>query len=88
MLEQSEVNTIKELAAKYKLKSVFLFGSSVDQDNARDIDLGIEGIESGTFFSLYGELFQYLSKPVDLVDLQHNTAFDKIVKENGIKIYG
>jgi len=88
MLSQSELSIIRELAAKYKLKSVFLFGSSVDQDDARDIDLGIEGVESGTFFSLYGELFKHLSKPVDLIDLQHNTAFDKLIKDNGIKIYG
>ncbi|HAQ61929.1 TPA: hypothetical protein DCR49_08025 [Candidatus Delongbacteria bacterium] len=88
MLKQNEIAVIKKLAKKYKLKSVFLFGSSVEEDTYNDIDLAIEGIKSGLFFNLYGELFKYLSKPVDLVDLKHKTAFNKLIIENGLKIYG
>lgn len=88
MLNKNEITVIKKLAKKYKLKSVFLFGSSADNENYNDIDLAIEGIESGLFFSFYGELFKNLSKPVDLVDLKHKTAFNKLIREIGLKIYG
>ena len=64
------------------------FGSSADNETYNDIDLAIEGIESGLFFSFYGELFKNLSKPVDLVDLKHKTAFNKLIREIGLKIYG
>ncbi|MDA3838641.1 MAG: hypothetical protein PF574_06635 [Candidatus Delongbacteria bacterium] len=87
MLSKSEMETIKKLAKKYKLKRVFLFGSSVESDNYKDIDLGIEGLESGMFFSFYGELFKYLSKPVDLVDLKYINAFNRLVIANGKVIY-
>lgn len=88
MLKQTELAVIKRLAKKYKLKRVFLFGSSSESANYNDIDLAIDGLESGLFFHLYGELFKYLSKPVDLVDLKHKTAFNRLIINNGLKIYG
>lgn len=88
MLKKNEIAVIKKLAKKYNLKSVFLFGSSAEGNTYNDIDLAIEGIESGYFFSLYGELFKHLTKPVDLVDLKHKTSFNKLIREIGLKIYG
>jgi len=88
MLKKADLKKIKEIAHKYKVKKLFLFGSSIDSDNPKDIDLGIDGYEKGSFFSFYGELFKFLSKPIDLVDMKNNTAFDKLIKETGVKIYG
>jgi len=88
VLRENELVIIKKLAKKYKLKKVFLFGSSAEGSEYNDIDLAVDGIEPGFFFNLYAELFKYLPKPVDLIDLKHKTAFNELIKETGLKIYG
>jgi predicted nucleotidyltransferase len=55
---------------------------------ANDIDIGVKGIEPRLFFKFYAELFKYLSKPVDLVDLSKKSLFNELVEETGIRIYG
>lgn len=76
-------------ASKYDVATVYLFGSSLhDPAKARDIDLGIKGINSALFFKFYGELMRHLSKPVDLVDLSQKALFNALVEERGVKIYG
>lgn len=68
---------------------IYLFGSSLhDPAQARDIDLGVKGINPALFFKFYGELMRHLSKPVDLVDLSQRTLFNDLVEERRVKIYG
>ncbi len=89
MISEFEKNKIIELAKKYEISSVFLFGSSIEKDeNYNDIDIGIEGIKPGKFFNFYSELFKYLPKPVDLVDLGKHSKINDIIRKNSIKIYG
>ena len=74
---------------KYKVSSIYLFGSSLDRDSeSNDIDLAVEGIRPNVFFKFYGELLRSLSKPVDLVDLSRKSLFNRIIEEKGVKIYG
>ncbi len=75
-------------AKKYNLSTVILFGSSVERDDANDIDIGIKGIERGHFFDFYGELLLSLSKRIDIVDLSKENSFNKLVEKEGIKLYG
>lgn len=89
MLTSKDKLRILELAKKYDLSSIYLFGSSLDRSNrANDIDLGVKGIKPKLFFRFYGELIQSLSKPVDLVDLSKKSKFNKNVEKYGLKIYG
>jgi len=89
MINNKDKAKIIALAKKYKVKSIYLFGSSIDSvRKARDIDLGVDGVEPRYFFKMYGELMRNLSKPVDLVDLSKKNRFNKLVEERGIKIYG
>lgn len=89
MLTKKEQDIIKQCAIKYKVSSVFLFGSSLEkQKKANDIDLAVKGIKPSLFFSFYGELFKLLDKPVDLVDLSEKSLFTNLIKEKGVKIYG
>ena len=69
MLTKKEEEVIKRCARKFNVSSVLLFGSSVSQKDAADIDLAVKGIRTGLFFKFYGELFKALDKPVDLIDL-------------------
>jgi hypothetical protein len=55
---------------------------------ARDIDLGVKGLNPALFFKFYGELMRHLSKPVDVVDLAHRSLFNNLVEQKGVKIYG
>lgn len=89
MISVDDSKTIRELAAKYSLKKVLLFGSAARKDSGyRDIDLAVEGIRPQDFFSFYGELMSRLSVPVDLLDLSHPKRFTRMVEKEGIPLYG
>jgi predicted nucleotidyltransferase len=89
MLTEKDKNAILLLARQYGVHKILLFGSSTEgQKEAKDIDLGVIGIEPRRFFEFYGDLMFRLSKPVDLVDLSKDTKFNALVKREGIPIYG
>lgn len=78
-----------ELARRYNVGRILLFGSSTDPNrHSDDIDLAVEGIVPEQFFSFYGELIFALSKPVDLIDLSSDTTFNKLIYRDGIRLYG
>ncbi len=89
MITEKDKDIILQCAKKYKVASIILFGSSIKEDREfNDIDIGVKGIEPRLFFKFYAELFKYLSKPVDLVDLSKKSLFNDLVEETGVKIYG
>jgi len=88
MIADRDRRIIEELAAKYHVKHVVLFGSSLSPDkDSRDIDIGVEGIEEKDFFTFYGELLCALSKPVDVVDLSTKSRFVELIRLEGIPLY-
>jgi uncharacterized protein len=88
MLSKADRKAVIECAGKYKVSSVYVFGSSLGKGKANDIDLGVDGIEPRLFFSFYGDLIGKLSKPVDLVDLSDGSLFSRMVLKEGVKVYG
>ena len=89
MISREDKSAIIDLATRYKVKRVLLFGSSTDPDrDARDIDLAVEGIRPADFFRFYGELIFGLSKPVDLVDLSTDSKFTRLIQRDGVSLYG
>jgi len=89
MITEKDKNAISHLARQYGVHKILLFGSCAEgQKEARDIDLGVIGIEPRRFFEFYGDLMLSLSKPVDLIDLSKDTKFNTIIKREGIPIYG
>jgi predicted nucleotidyltransferase len=88
MITKKDKDVISLLARRYGVCKVLLFGSSTESQEARDIDLGVIGIEPRRFFAFYGDLMFQLSKPVDLIDLSKDTRFNAIIKREGIAIYG
>lgn len=88
MLTKKEQDIIRKYARKYNVSSVLLFGSSASRFVARDIDLAVKGISPQSFFDFYADLFKYLSKPVDLIDLDEtDNYFTKRILEGGKVIY-
>ncbi len=88
MITDRDRQIIKEIAAKYHVKRVVLFGSSLSPDReSRDIDIAVEGIAEKDFFTFHGELLFALSKPVDVVDLSTKSRFAELIQREGIPLY-
>ena len=89
MITKNEKSIISDLASKYKVKKILIFGSCLESDKEyKDIDLAVEGVPKGFFFSFYGELISKLPKPVDLIDLSKKNPFNDLISQEGITIYG
>ena len=89
MLTQHEKEVISNIARKYGVSSIFLFGSSAEGGKeAQDIDLAVRGIDKRLFFKFYAELVKNLDKSVDLVDLSRKSLFNDIIEETGVRLYG
>lgn len=87
MITEKDRETIQELARKYQISKVLLFGSSLSESaESRDIDIAIEGIADKDYFSFYGELLCRLSKPVDVIDLTKKSKFVELVLREGIRL--
>lgn len=85
MISSRDKSKILELARKYGIEKILLFGSSLDnRDDSNDIDLAVDGIQDSLFFKFYGELIFALSKPVDLVDLKKKSKFNELIRAEGI----
>ena len=89
MIQELDKAKIVEIAERYGVTSILLFGSSLREgDDARDIDLAVRGLQRERFFKFYGELIMALSKPVDLLDLDKPSEFSRLVVREGVAIYG
>ncbi|MBA7506047.1 hypothetical protein ES706_04727 [subsurface metagenome] len=88
MISPEFKEVIEACAKQFKVKTVWLFGSAVEDENeATDIDIAVEGLAPEKFFEFYGRLFFELPKPVDLVDLSREPPIATIVREKGVRIY-
>jgi predicted nucleotidyltransferase len=88
MISEKDKNIILKYAKKYNLEKVILFGSSKEKMDARDIDIAVRGISSEFFFDFCWELYRDLSKPVDVIDLNEDCLFTKLIEQEGIVLYG
>ena len=87
MIPEKYKSIIIKCAKKYKVSSVILFGSSATSDTFNDIDIGIKGITPSQFFNFYGELIMDIPEPIDIVNLDEKNSFNKLVEQEGIKLY-
>ena len=89
MISNEDKYRLLEIAKKYNVSKVYLFGSNLEPGREHnDIDLAVEGIPDSLFFKFYSELIFSLSKPVDLVDLKKKSLLNTMVKSEGILLYG
>ena len=89
MITAKDRETIQELARKYQVSKVLLFGSSLSANvESRDIDIAIEGIADKDYFAFYGDLVCALSKPVDVIDLSKKSKFVELILREGVPLHG
>lgn len=89
MLSDEDKSIIIEIAVRYNVTKLYLFGSCLNnKSEPSDIDLAVEGIDERVFFKFYAELISRLSKPVDLVYLKVNSKFNNLIKQKGVIIHG
>ncbi len=89
MISEKDRVTIQQLARKYRVSRVLLFGSSLSEGvESRDIDIAIEGIADKDYFAFYGDLLCSLSKPVDVIDLSKKTKFVEMILQEGVQLHG
>ncbi|MDP2208713.1 MAG: nucleotidyltransferase domain-containing protein [Bacteroidota bacterium] len=89
MISNEDKYLLVEIAKKYEVTKLYLFGSNLDPEREpNDIDLAVEGISDSLFFKFYSELIFALSKPVDLIDLKKKSLLSSMVKSEGVLLYG
>lgn len=88
MISEKDRQLILKYSEKYKLKRVILFGSSKEKENANDIDIAIKGVAPELFFDFCWELYRDLSKPVDIIDLDKDCLFNRLIERDGLVLYG
>ena len=89
MISEKDKQIIREISRKYQVRRVLLFGSGLlPYKESRDIDIGVEGIPAEDFFRFYGDLMFALSKPVDVVDLSGDSKFIRLIRKEGVPLYG
>jgi predicted nucleotidyltransferase len=77
-IEQSAA-ILKEFGAE----AIYLFGSIVDgkfHDDS-DIDMAVSGLAPNKFFEAMGQILLILPRPLDLIDLDDDTAFTRYLKQ-------
>ena len=89
MISEKDKSAILNIANKYKISRLLLFGSSIENNqDYNDIDLAVEGLSEELFFKFYSELIFNLSKPVDLIDIGKESRFRDIIIKESISLYG
>lgn len=80
------IETATAIARDYGATRMVVFGSALDDpENARDLDLAIEGVEGWTIWKLAAEIEENLDIPVDVIPLDPS-PFTELVEEYGREI--
>ncbi|KAF5413704.1 MAG: hypothetical protein C5S49_07950 [Candidatus Methanogaster sp.] len=86
--KSDDKSAILKYAKKYKLTRVVPFGSSGERTDANDRDIGAIGLAPELFFDFCWGLYRYLSKTLDVIDLSKDCLFNKLIKRDGVVLYG
>lgn len=85
MITKNQTNAITRVLKGAGCKAWYLFGSHATGKDTKysDIDIGVEGVDSGRFFSVYSLLEKELDANIDLVDFDAQKDFFDMLKSIG-----
>jgi predicted nucleotidyltransferase len=91
MLKPETLEYLHNISKEYGVRKMMLFGSCLykPEDEAGDIDLGVEGLDGINLCYFVGELLlsKELNKQVHVVDLSDDASIIPIILEEGVAIY-
>jgi len=83
---KKDIETAISILKEEGCTEVYLFGSLAEGRSAHrrtDIDIAIRGIPAGRYFEVYGRLLSTLDRTIDLIDLDRETPFSRILMSRG-----
>jgi predicted nucleotidyltransferase len=84
LLTTHEIDKIIEIARKYHIRRLILFGSALNKfGDYRDIDLACEGLSGWTLYEFGSKIEDLLNKPVDVVPLTPPNRFTHYIESKG-----
>ncbi|MFH0919099.1 MAG: nucleotidyltransferase domain-containing protein [Fibrobacterota bacterium] len=76
MVSKEQINKCVEIAKKYGVRKLVLFGSAYENpEDARDIDLLADGVNSSSFFAMGADMEEETGIQVDLIPMEPETRF-------------
>ncbi len=82
---RKDIHTAVEILSQEGCKEIYLFGSLVkgQSSDRSDIDLAVTGLNKRNYFKILGQLLMALEHPVDLVNLEKEDHFSRMIKRKG-----
>jgi predicted nucleotidyltransferase len=83
---RSDIDSAVRILKEHGAKDVYLFGSilrTADPASIGDIDIAVSGLDPRKYFKAYASLMMALEHPFDLVDLDDDAAFVRVLREDG-----
>ncbi len=85
---EDQIEQAVRIAREHGATRVVLFGSAVDRpEDARDLDLAVDGVEGWDFFRLGARIDRALGIDVDLVALVPATPLSRRIQRRGRVLY-
>lgn len=84
-MNAAKLNIATKILKDAGCTEVYLFGSQATgrAHSGSDVDLGIRGLTTGSFFGLHYDLEQALKMRIDLVDFDHQKDFFELLQKAG-----
>ena len=81
----NDINIAKEILLREGVSRIYIFGSIAEGNFTEnsDIDIATIGLREDRYFKIYGELLEKLTRNFDLVGLDYENDFSKMIKETG-----
>ena len=82
---RKDIDIAKNILLREGCKEIYIFGSIVNGDYTEisDIDIATVGLSKSKYFKVYGELLEKLNRSIDLVGLDYENDFSRVIKETG-----
>ena len=80
-----DIDKAAEVLKEAGAKEIYLFGSVADgTDTANsDLDFAVRGLPPKKFFRAIGEAMMAVSRPIDVIDLDHPNPFTDYLERKG-----
>ncbi len=84
---QKDIETIISILRGEGCEAIYIFGSLAEGNSPHretDIDIAVKGLPESRFFDVYGRILTSTSHSVDLIDIDRETPFTRVLQEKEI----